>query len=219
MLIDKVRLIIFDLDGTLVDSRFDLADALNHTLITMGEKPLDIDHIKKLIGGGIKKLIETGFNGTLDEKTLNQALEIFNRYYSNNLTKKTQPYEGVKETLQNLAHLKKAVYSNKTHDFTVQIIKNLNLDSYFEWIQGADTTKYKLKPSPEGINYIISHFNITPDQVMMVGDSIHDIYSAKSAGILTCSVTYGYKKEDELAKESPNFIIHKMTDLIELIKH
>lgn len=212
-----IKLIIFDLDGTLVNSQFDITDGINQTLMSFKRKPLSVNAVQSLIGGGVEKLVKSAFSDVSDQVMLDEALKIFNKYYHNNLTTKTGPYKGVLEVLKHFSILKKAVYSNKPHDLTVQIINQLNLNSFFSHVQGSNNIKYKPKPSSEGIEFILEKLKVKPEHTIIVGDSTHDIHAGQKAGIQTCAVTYGYRTENVLAKENPDFIIHKLPELIKLI--
>ena len=214
---DKIELIIFDLDGTIVNSIFDITDGVNYVLNSMNRRPISTKEAQNMVGSGVKKLIELALSDISDEVVLDNALREFQDYYSKNLTTKTRPYDGVSDTMQHLSNFKKAIYSNKPQKLTSRVIGELNLSSYFDAVQGADDTKYKRKPSPEGINYILKKLNVKPENAMMVGDSTHDIEAGKRAGVLTCAVTYGYRGEALLANEKPDFLIHKIPDLLKYL--
>ncbi|MCD6544550.1 MAG: HAD-IA family hydrolase [Flavobacteriaceae bacterium] len=219
MINKKIELIIFDLDGTIVNSIFDIADAVNHVLVKMNRNTVSVYEVQKMIGSGVKKLIELALQDVSDEIVLANALKIFQEYYAKNLITKTRPYEDVIETLNQLSNFKKAIYSNKPQDLTDKVIKGLDLNSYFDTVQGADESKYKRKPSPEGINYILRKLKVKPENAIMVGDSTHDIHAGKRAGVKTCAVTYGYRDEKLLVNESPDYLIHKLTDLVNILKY
>lgn len=216
---EKIELIIFDLDGTIVNSIFDIADGVNHVLVKMNRDAVSVPEVQKMIGSGVKKLIELALIDVSDEIVLANALKIFQEYYSKNLITKTRPYKDVFETLNQLSDFKMAIYSNKPQDLTDKVIIGLDLNSYFDTIQGADESKYKRKPSEEGIKYILRELNVKPGNTMMVGDSTHDIHAGKRAGVMTCAVTYGYRDEKILANESPDYLINKLTDLVSILKN
>lgn len=216
MNLSHIELIIFDLDGTLVNSQFDITDSINHALISMDRSPLSEEHVQSLVGGGVKKLVDLAYDGVTDEAVLAEALKLFNEYYHSNLTTKTRPYEGVLEVLGHFSELKKAVYSNKPHALTTRVIDQLDLNRFFNIVIGSDHSKYKPKPSAEGIELILNNLEVSPENTLFVGDSTHDIHAGQNAGTLTCAVTYGYREEQVLAKENPDFIIHKLPELIKL---
>ena len=216
---EKIELIIFDLDGTIVNSIFDIADGVNHVLKKMGYDLLSVKEVQNMVGSGVKKLINLALIDVEDEAVKEKALAMFQQYYAKNLTNKTRPYHGVLETIQQLPQYKKAIYSNKPHVLTTIVMDNLDLSSYFEIIQGADDSKYQRKPSPEGINYILQKLQVKPENALMVGDSTHDIQAGKRAGLMTCAVTYGYRDEKVLSKEKPDFMIHKFSELLNILPH
>ncbi len=215
---DKIELIIFDLDGTIVNSIFDIADGVNHVLNSMKRRSISTKEVQNMVGSGVRKLIELALNGTEDEEVMENALIKFQEYYSNNLTTKTRPYKGVVSTVQQLSVYKKAIYSNKPQELTTKVIKDLDLNSYFNVVQGADDSKYKRKPSPEGIAYILEKLHVKPAHALMVGDSTHDIQAGKKAGLMTCAVTYGYREEKILAEESPDYMIHQLPELVDILE-
>ena len=215
---DKVELIIFDLDGTIVNSIFDITDGVNYVLTKMNRENVSVMEVQSMVGSGVKKLIKLALNDISDEVIIENALKLFQEYYSQNLITKTRPYDGVIKTLEQLSNFKKAIYSNKPQDLTDKVISGLGLDSYFDMVQGSDTTKYKTKPSPEGIHYILKKLNVKPENTIMVGDSTHDILAGKRAGVRTCAVTYGYREEKVLINESPDYLIHELPELLSILK-
>ena len=215
---DKIELIIFDLDGTIVNSIFDISDGVNYVLTKMNRDNVSVSEVQGMIGSGVKKLIELALNDISDEYILAESLDLFQEYYSQNLITKTRPYDGVIKTLEQLSNFRKAIYSNKPQDLTYKVIEGLGLNSYFDMVQGADISKYKTKPSPEGIHYILRELNIKPENAIIVGDSTHDILAGKRAGVRTCAVTYGYREKKILANESPDYLIHKLPELLSILK-
>ena len=209
----KTELIIFDLDGTLVNSQYDLADAVNFALENMGRPSIEYEQVPGMVGSGVRKLLELAL-GHFTEKELLQARRLFDVYYEKNLTNKTDCYPGVRETLRYLRHIKKAVYSNKVHAYTMKIISDLGLMPYFDLVQGARPELYQRKPSPEGVSYILKKLKIQPARAVMVGDSDHDIHAARAAGAGTCAVTYGYRPLRTLLAANPDFTIDAMEELV-----
>ncbi|MCB0549409.1 MAG: HAD-IA family hydrolase [Phaeodactylibacter sp.] len=213
---EDIRLLIFDLDGTLVDSRFDLGDAVNYALEKLGKPLLHYDELPPLLGSGLSYLLQKA-TGEVTPGTLQRARQLFDHYYGSHHADKTRCYPGVQETLAALPHLKKAVYSNKAQGFTEAIIRELGLAPYFDKVQGAQPEKYPLKPDPAGVKAILKSLDIGPEKAMMIGDSTHDLEAGKAAGLYTCAVTYGYRPADVLLKMRPDYVIGSFAELLEFL--
>ncbi len=209
-------LIIFDLDGTLVNSQYDLADAVNYGLKAMGRPLITYDQLPAMVGGGIGRLLELSL-GNYRPEEMASLRQLFDEYYSENFANKTTCYPGVPELLELLKHRKKAVYSNKIHPFTVAIIQRLGLSHHFDVIQGANPKLYKRKPSPEGVIRILDMLDVRPENAIMVGDSTHDIHAGKQARIATCAVTYGYRSREQLEAAAPDFVVDDVSEILEKV--
>lgn len=186
-----IRLIIFDLDGTLVDSSADIANALNAAGEKFGIGPITVKETEELIGGGLSELIERLLvkrNIELDRTAL---LRGFLDRYSSHLIDHTRPYPSVIETLEALDHIVKVVLSNKTTAFVLEIADRFGLTDFFASIQGGDAVAEK-KPAPTGILAFLTHFETEKDEAMIVGDSMYDIEAGRRAGIHTVAAMYGY---------------------------
>ena len=210
--LQNIELIIFDLDGTLVDSLPDLSDAVNYTLTNLGEKIIDQELTAKFIGGGLKKLLELA-TGNIEEEYYEKARSLFMEYYDKNYVNKTTVFEGVEEVLSHFSTKKKVLFSNKLHPYTIGTAEKLGLDHFFVKILGAQPHVFKSKPSPEGILIILKELNINPKNALMVGDSTHDVQAGKAAGLYTCAVTYGYRSKDILLAAKPDIIIDDIRKL------
>lgn len=211
-----IELLVFDLDGTLVNSQYDLGDAVNFALFNMARPQLAYEEIPPMLGGGVKKLISNAF-GTSRSEEIASALKFFNEFYEKNHAVKTDYYPGVKEALALLKNKTMAVLSNKPHSFTKAIMDKLDVEGYFDLVLGANPELYGLKPSPEGLTKILKKLNIAASKTLMVGDSTHDIMAAKAIGVRTCAVTYGYRPGEVLAKEDPDFLIDSIDQLPEVV--
>jgi len=213
---NNIELIIFDLDGTLVNSQYDLCDAVNFALKKMKKPLIKYEQVPEMVGSGIRKLLELALR-EFNEKELKEARQYFDTFYSKNYTNKTEYYEGVPEVLEYFKNKKKAVYSNKIHKYTVEIIQHFGFTPYFDLVLGAAPNLYKEKPSPEGIQFILEKLSVKPENTIMVGDSTHDIHAAQAAGIQSCAVSYGYRSKTILKKANPDFIIDTLKELKEHI--
>jgi phosphoglycolate phosphatase len=229
----STELVIFDLDGTLIDSSVDITNALNYALEPYTVQPLTVNDTIKMIGEGITRLIEkvvgSGGNGVLlravaevpqnPERLQHIRTDVKNRflgYYSEHILDHTRAYPGVRETLEALGTYKKAVISNKMESLSRKILDGLGLSKYFAVVVGSDTTPEK-KPSPLPILKVLSDLQVHPDKAVIVGDSNYDIDAGKAAGIMTIAVTYGYRPREVIAHA--DHLIDRMTDLVPLLKN
>lgn len=214
-----VRLLIFDLDGTLVDSSQDIANAINYAVTPFGVRPLTASEIKEMVGSGVTKLIESllpyeeikKFSGNPKE----EAIERFLEYYSMHLLDNTEAYPGVRETLQKLGGYKKAVISNKREVLSKGVLKGLGLLEFFDVVLGSDSVPEK-KPSPVPVLEVLKRLGVSKDEAVMIGDSNYDIESAHAAGVRIITVTYGYRSREDL--KSADFMIDSFGELIGTLK-
>ena len=209
-------LLICDLDGTLVDSKYDLMAALNYALAQLGRPPVIAADIPPLLGSGLAYLIKSVVI-TDDPEELALARRFFDAYYNKHLADLTRCYPGVRETLAALPGIKKAVYSNKSQPFTEAVIEAVGLKPYFNVILGAQPEIMPLKPDPAGIRHILSTLQVTPDRALMVGDSTHDIEAAHAAGVRACAVTYGYRPAEVLRAHEPEYVIDGFGELMGIL--
>jgi phosphoglycolate phosphatase len=213
----SLQLIIFDLDGTLIDSSHDLTDAVNHAIAPLGKPPLAYDELPALLGSGLTHLLEVTAN-IGDEETMKTTKARFDEYYEDNFANNTQLYPGVHSTLEQLSKdYKLAIYSNKLQYFTSRIAEALQIAPFFAKVQGAATEMYPLKPHPAGVTHILTELNTEASRTLMVGDSTHDIEAAQSAGVKSCAVTYGYRHAEVLKAVKPDYIIGQFDELIPII--
>lgn len=205
----KPELIIFDLDGTLVDSSTDITNALNYAIKPYGIKPLTIKDTVKMVGEGLTRLVEKIVGNTTAIK--NEVLDRFIAYYTEHLTDFTKPYPGIIETLEKLGRVKKAVISNKRESLSKKLLEELGLLRFFDIVLGSDSV-YEKKPSPVPVRKVLELLKIAPDKALIVGDSNFDIQAGKSAGIITVAVTYGFRDRESL--RDADFIIDAIEELI-----
>ena len=210
-----IDLIIFDLDGTLVDSREDMANAVNFTLKKIGLKEKSISEISSHIGKGIEDLIR-GSLGNKQEALLNRALSIFVEYYRKHSTDNTVLYPNVKEILEYFKNKRKAVVTNRNYEFALIALKKLGIYDYFENIIGGDDIGC-MKPSACPLDRSMKGLNANREEAIIVGDMDIDIIAGKRAGIITCGVTYGIGKKEDIIKAKPDFIIDDIINLKNII--
>jgi phosphoglycolate phosphatase len=212
----KVDLIMFDFDGTLVDSKYDIAASANHVLSARGLPQKDPELIASYIGDGIHVLLGRTLE-TSDGADVKDAVETFREHYWKHCLDRTVDYEGVKETLEHFAGTTKAIVTNKPLRFTNRILEGLGLDRYFVSVLGGDGPHAK-KPSPEGFLAVLDSLGVPAEAAMVVGDSHNDIIAGRSAGCITCAVTYGLGKRAVLETTHPHMIIDRFAELQNLVE-
>ncbi len=196
MNLKKFELIIFDLDGTLVDSAKDIMIANNKTLEKFGYKPISFKNVKQIIGQGIKVNIIRSLkiqNVKINKKKENEMYDFFFSFYKKNLYVESKIYRGLNPFLKNLKKkgYKLAVCSNKLEVLTKIVLKKTKLLKYFDFVAGGDTFAHR-KPHPSVLNNVIKNFKINKNNVLFIGDSEHDYYSALNSNIKFCLKTKGF---------------------------
>ena len=210
-----INLIIFDLDGTLIDSSVDITNAINYAIGPYGGRPLTVKETISIVGEGITKLIEKliEMNGITADRDV--VVDRFIKHYSDHLVDNSPAYPGVRETLQALNGYKKAVISNKREALSQRILDGLGLSGYLDLIVGSDTTPER-KPSAVPVLHVLSKFGVRPEEAVIVGDSNFDIEAGRAAGLRTVAVTYGYRPLEML--KAADFKIDRMDELPDVIK-
>lgn len=217
------KLIIFDMDGTLIDSVPDLALSVNLTLEKLNLNTFPIDTIKHWVGNGANILIARALSGDINiDKNLSQAkiddtLSIFLDIYRDNLTTTTKIYPNVKETLEVLEdRYILAISTNKPEEFVKPILEGMGIFEYFDCVVGA-SDKFAKKPSPESLEYICNRYDVDITDAVMIGDSKNDILSAKNANIEIIAVTYGYNHDEDISMYKPDIIIDDFKDILKVL--
>jgi len=206
-----VRVLIFDLDGTLIDSKLDLAHSINATLAHMGRSPLAHDKIFSLVGNGAPTLVRRALGEGATDAEAETGLAHFLSYYRAHMLDNTVPYPGVREGLELLAGHPMAVLTNKPVRFSQAILDGLGLARYFRFVYGGNSFERK-KPDPMGVEILLRDLAAAPREAMMVGDSDVDVRTARNAGIWSCGVTYGLGSEG-LRANPPDLMLDSLADL------
>ncbi len=213
--------IIWDLDGTLVDSAPDLASALNTVLDKRGFFTHSVDVVRTMIGNGVPKLVERGFNAVgmrPDPAQLDALIAMFVKEYKACATDNTRPYPGVVEALQEIhsMNIPMGVCTNKPEAFTRQILEGLGLSGYFSSVVGGDSTSTR-KPDPEPVLACLRGLVSEPASSLMIGDSVHDVHAAHAAGVTVAVVPWGYRSApvEELGAD---FVLSDITALPGMIR-
>jgi phosphoglycolate phosphatase len=206
-----VRVLIFDLDGTLIDSKLDLANSVNATLEHMGRAHLACEKIYSLVGNGAPVLIRRALGEGVTEEEAKEGLGFFLSYYRMHMLDNTVTYPGVRQGLKLLENYPMAVLTNKPVRFSQGILDGLGLAPYFKFVYGGNSFQKK-KPDPMGVEVLLRELAANPREAMMVGDSEVDVRTARHAGIWACGVSYGLGVEG-LRVDPPDIMLDSLTEL------
>lgn len=215
------RGLLFDLDGTLIDSRADIVTSVNLMLDELGYVPLPAVQVITFVGEGMRLLIERALRATLsrepEDDLVSHALEMYRGKYREHLLDQTRAYPEVYETLEALSHFPKAVVTNKPHEFTVTILEALDLQKHFVAVIGGDSLPER-KPDPAPLLEAARLCEVAPTDCMMIGDTKVDIQAGKAAGMKTCGYIGGFRGERELTEANADFLIERFGELRTLLQ-
>ena len=213
------RLVMFDLDGTLVDSVPDLASAVDHMLLELGRPPAGLEAVRQWVGNGAPVLVRRALAGdiehaSVDDELAERGLALFMEAYARSHAL-TQVYPGVRDTLRWLrAHdVPMALITNKPERFVAPLLDQMKLGEFFKWIIGGDTLPQK-KPDPAALLFVMQMAGVSPQQALFVGDSRSDVQAAKAASVPCAALSYGYNHGRPISEEAPNLVIDDLRLLI-----
>ncbi|MDX2034761.1 MAG: HAD family hydrolase [Blastocatellia bacterium] len=215
------RCLLFDLDGTLVDSRADLIYSINLMLAELGREALPDYRVMHFIGEGARLLVERSLRATQETDPIppeiDRALGVFQRHYRDHLLDQTRIHPEVEETLARLDAIPKAVVTNKPYEFTLSLLDGIGLRPYFPVILGGDSLPER-KPSPLMLTEAARLCGASISECLMIGDSRIDIDAGKAAGMKTCGYIPGFRGRTELAEAGADFLIERFSELRVLIE-
>ena len=224
MVFENKKLLIFDLDGTLINSALDLALAVNYMLETLDRETFTEEMIHNWVGNGALTLVKRALSGdrdideNLDETLVEKALDIFLKYYEKNLCNATVPYPHVLSTLHALKDkgYQLTIVTNKPYAFVAPILEGLEMHGLFELILGGDSLPLK-KPDPAPLLHVCKTLAVSVNDAVMVGDSKNDIQAANACGMQSVGVTYGYNYGEEIGVHNPTVIFDDFSELINVL--
>ncbi|ABX43470.1 HAD family hydrolase [Lachnoclostridium phytofermentans] len=214
----QIKTVIFDLDGTLLNTLEDLKDSVNATLSTYGYPERSLEEVRQFVGNGVARLMELAVPEQLDNEKSKEVLECFKVHYARNCDNKTKPYDGILTLLSSLKnqgyHL--AIVSNK-FDAAVKDLNQLYFSNYIEVAIGQREGVRK-KPYPDTVNIALKELGSCVEEALYIGDSEVDIETAKNAGLKFLSVDWGFRNREELIRSGAQVIVEKPEDIIEYLK-
>lgn len=213
------KAVIFDLDGTLVNSIYDLADGVNFALEKNGYPTHPEESYLIFVGNGIKKLIERALGDKATEQTVAKVRADFETYYHDHCCDRTRAYEGITELLDTFKKngVKLAVCSNKAQKFTEYIVNTIFGENTFDFVYGQ-RPELLMKPAPDCIFFVAENLGVTIEECIYIGDSNVDIMAGNNAGVDTLGVTWGFRTEQELRETGAKHIAHKTHQIQEFFE-
>lgn len=213
------RLVMFDLDGTLMDSVPDLAAAVDKMLMLLGRQPAGIDRVRDWVGNGSRVLVRRALAGQLQhegvtDELADEALALFMQAYSGG-HELTTVYPGVRECLDWLRErdVKLAIITNKPAQFIEPLLEEKGLAGYFQWLIGGDTLPQQ-KPDPAALVWVMREAGVPANASLFVGDSRNDVRAAKAASVPCVALTYGYNHGEPIAREQPALVLDDLRELV-----
>ncbi len=215
----KFKAVIFDLDGTLLNTLDDLADSANHILCTLGLATHPVDSYKYFVGNGIPKLIERCL-GADNQHLYEKALKMFNEHYAIHSKDKTAPYDGIDKLLKTLKdnNIPLGVITNKADVIAKEVISCYFGDDIFTCVKGLDSS-IKAKPDPKGALQVAKALGVSPADVLYAGDSNVDMQTALNAGFTPLGVLWGFRSRNELVSGGAVYIANTPDEILEIIKN
>lgn len=209
------KIVIFDLDGTLLNTLDDLADSTNYALSKFGYPTRTIEEVRQFVGNGVAKLIERAIPDGKNNPNFEKCLSIFKENYAQNMYNKTAPYNGIIEMLSNLKSkgIKIAVVSNK-FDLAVKELCKKYFEEFIDFAAGENEAQgIRKKPAPDTVISVLNEFNFAPEDAIYVGDSDVDIMTAKNSKMPCISVTWGFRDEKFLLENGATILINAPSEI------
>ena len=209
----RAEVLLFDFDGTLIDSKVDIATAVNLTLGDLGLPVRSVEEIFSFVGDGVKRLLRLAV-GEDNHEQYDRALEIFRQHYLEHCVKTTRWYPGIWEMLQHYKDRKNVIVTNKSMEYTLAIVDGLQARDLFQHVEAPrDTTE--LKPEPVMLERALKVLGADIESTIMIGDSTNDVRAAQAAGIRACAVGYWYGNREKVTALQPDFYCETPRDLME----
>ena len=210
------KVVIWDLDGTILDTLDDLTDSVNYAMRRFGFDELKKEEIRKRLGNGVEVLIQKSVPTDCKGKKFEEVLTFFKEYYFQNMNNKTKPYDGICDIMKKLKNMgyKQAIVSNK-FDAAVQEL----VGKYYDFVDLAlgEKNNFRKKPYPDMVNWVLEKLNCNKNEAVYIGDSEVDLMTAKNSGIDCISVLWGFRDKEFLKKAGASILVKDMDDLLNVL--
>jgi len=213
-----VKMVMVDLDGTLIHTAPDLANCANRMLRDLGRNDWPLEKVMTWIGNGVPRLVKRALTGEMmaepDAALYDKALPLFDKHYAAAVSEFSRPFPGVVEGLDRLAAagFQLACITNKAEAFTLPLLRNLGLHDYFKLVLSGDSLP-KQKPDPLPLQHACRHFGIAPDHGVLIGDSSNDVQAARAASMPVICVTYGYNHGHDIRESHPDAVVGSLAEV------
>jgi len=207
----QVDLMVFDLDGTLIDSAYDLTDSVNHALASLDLSPVSLDAVRSYVGDGVSMLMKRAL-GDHAESCFSPAMQLFRDYYEEHLLDKTALYPDVSALLAWFGSKKKVIATNKAEKYTLKIVKGLGIADAFLEVLGEDSAPFK-KPDPRLLHRIMEKWGAVPERTVVIGDGPNDVLLAQNAGAISCAFLNGISSREKLLQLVPDMTCESLSEL------
>ncbi len=206
------RLIVYDLDGTLVDTLEDITRAVNHMAQQFDAPALAADEVRRFVGHGLHQLVKSCLK-TDDPRRIERGAKIYRAYYADHLVDHSRLYPGVREVLEHFKGRTQVVVTNKPNPFSRDILHALDVERYF-WNVIAGDEEYPKKPDPTAVRSLMDQAGVSPNDTLLIGDSPIDVQTGRSAGVVTVGVLHGFADATDLSAAAPDALVRDFTELL-----
>lgn len=209
--------VVFDLDGTLIDSRADIAAAANYALGVHGREPLDEAVVASFVGDGARWLVARAMGLSFDDPSVDPVLETFVEYYTDHAADRTTLMPGAAEALDALSDMPLAVCTNKPRAATGAVLRSLGIEHAFSVIVAGGDLPFK-KPDPEPLLFIAERLEVAPESLIIVGDGVQDVQSARAIGARSIAVTGGFGSRAALEEAKPSALVDSLLEVVDVVR-
>ena len=210
------QLIVYDLDGTLVDTLEDITEAANHMLRQMGAPAMSAREVRGYVGQGVHELVRNCLK-TEDPARVEEGVRLYRAYYGAHLTDHTRVYPGAKDLLDYFRNRRQAILTNKSHAPSLDLLAALDIAGYFSMVIAGDTD-YPKKPDPTSILALMRSAGVAAEAAVFIGDSPIDVETGRRAGVLSVSILHGFSDEDELRAAGAHVLVRDFAELLRLAR-